>query len=162
MIKSLMIGLWSGATALGGAYLAMMLNTSEPGKNAENKDGPKTIEFIKSDNLSIPIIRSGKVTGYVVTEMSFAVDKAKEGGAEASPAPYLVDAAYRTIYENIVADFEHLKPQDLKDLSDKVKENANKRLGKDTVQDVLISNINFVGRDEIRKNWVKEQQGATH
>ena len=162
MIKSLMIGLWSGAMALGGTYLAMMLNVSDPAKEGEASEGPKTVEFIKSDTLSVPIIRSGKVTGYVVTEMSFAVDKGAEGGAEGNPAAYLVDAAYRTIYENLVADFEHLKPQDLKDLSDKVKETANKRLGKEAVQDVLISNINFVGRDEIRKNWVKEQNNAAH
>lgn len=162
MIKSIGIGLWSGATALGGVYLALMLGGSDGGADGHKaEEGPKTVEFIKSDNLSVPIIRNGAVAGYVVTEMSFAVDKNAGGQESGNTAPYLVDAAYRTIYESISADFAHLKPQDLKELSDKVKETANKRLGHDAVQDVLISNINFVGKEEIRTNWVKDQHNAS-
>lgn len=156
MIKTLLVGIWSGGVALGGAYLATMLNTASPEQKAGD-EGPKTVEFIKSDSMSIPIIREGKVIGYVVTEMSFAVAKSAEGKDEPAPTPFLVDAAFRSIYENISADFGHLKPQDLKALSEQIKKASNERLGKDMVQDVLVSSINFVARDEIRTNWVKQK-----
>ncbi len=158
MIKTLFVGLWSGGVALGAVYLAMMLNAEKPAGGAHGgEEGPQVVEFVKSETMSVPVIRGGKVIGYVVTELSFAVSKSEGGEAEANaPLPYLVDAAYRSIYENVSADFEHLKPQDLKTLSETVKKTANERLGKETVKDVLISNINFVGQDELRTNWVKQ------
>jgi len=156
MIKTLLVGLWAGGVSLGGAYLAMMLNAQGPDK-AESEDGAKVVEFINTESMSIPVIREGKVTGYVVAEMSFAVQKGKEGEEAAAPTPYLVDAAYRTLYQNVAADFEHLKPQDLKELSDQVKKEANARLGEEKVQDVLVSSLNFVARDEIRADWFKKK-----
>lgn len=156
MIKLLIIGLWAGAVALGGVYLSTMLG-KEDAAHAEADGGEKVVEFVNTQSMSIPIIREGKVAGYVVTEMSFAINKPKEGGEEASPMPYLVDAAYRTVFQNISADFSHLKPQDLAELAKTVKTEANQRLGKDAVKDVLISSLNFIGRDEIRADWFKQK-----
>lgn len=157
MIKSLFVGLWSGGVALGAAYLAMYLNAAKPGDTEHASDGPPVVEFIKSDSLSVPVIRDGKVKGYVVSEFSFAVGKAGAGEAETSPMPYLTDAVYRSLYENVTADFEHLKPQDLKQLSQTIKQAANERMGKEMVQDVLVSSMNFVPRGEVRTNWVQKK-----
>jgi hypothetical protein len=156
MIKTLLVGLWAGGVSLGGAYLAMMMNAEGPDK-AESEDGSKVVEFVNTQSMSIPVIRDGKVAGYVVTEMSFAVQKGAEGGEAAAPTPYLIDAAYRTIFENVSADFGHLKPQDLKQLSEQVKKAANARLGEEKVQDVLVSSLNFIARDEIRADWFKKK-----
>jgi hypothetical protein len=157
MIKTLIVGLWAGGVALGGAYLAMMLN-AEGQATADSGNEDKIVEFINTGSMSIPVIRDGKVTGYVVTEMSFAVHKSNEGGEAAAPTPYLVDAAYRMLYQNVAADFSHLKPQDLKEIAEVVKKEANTRLGGDTVQDVLVSSLNFIARDEIRADWFKQKR----
>lgn len=154
MIKTVLVGLWTSGVALAAAYLALMLSAA-PHEKAADGEAEKTVEFIKSDTMSVPVIREGKVMGYVVAELSFAVHRPAEAEG-AGPAPYLVDAAYRTIYENISADFGRLKPQDLKEMSEKIKAEANARLGEDMVQDVLVSSINFVGRDEIRTNWTNQ------
>lgn len=156
MIKLLMVGLWAGGVALGGAYLSTMLGQEDPA-HAASEEGEKTIEYVNTDSLSIPIIRDGKVSGYVVTEMSFAIHKPEQAGEEAGPTPYLIDAAYRTVFQNISADFGHLKPQDLQELAAKVRKEANHRLGKDMVQDVLVSSLNFIARDEIRADWFKQK-----
>jgi len=73
------------------------------------------------------------------------------------PTPYLVDVAYRALYENSAIDFAQLQPQDLTLLAKKIAEGANAKLGGEIVKDVLMNEINYVPRDEVRTNWVRKK-----
>ena len=73
------------------------------------------------------------------------------------PTPYLVDVAFRTLYDSAAVDFSKLRPQDLTSLSKKISQGVNEKLGKEIVKDVLMNEINYVPRDEVRTNWVKKK-----
>jgi hypothetical protein len=90
--------------------------------------------------------------------MSFAVNTGETAKLGFEPTPYLVDTAYRTLYENSVIDFSRLKPQDLSALAKKIVEAANAKLAAEVVKDVLLNEINYVPRDEVRTNWVKNKE----
>jgi hypothetical protein len=150
VIKTLFVGVWVCAVALGSTYLAAHMAAAVPA--GEGAKGAPAVEYIKSEMLSVPVIRGGKVQGYVVTQLSFAVNK----GGEVDPTPYLIDAAFRAFYEAAPADFERLKPQDISEIVTKTRDYANARLGGDIVKDVLVGELNYVGRDDVRTNWVKK------
>jgi hypothetical protein len=57
-----------------------------------------------------------------------------------------------------VIDFSRLKPQDLGALAKKIVEAANAKLAGEVVKDVLLNEINYVPRDEVRTNWVKNKE----
>ena len=85
--------------------------------------------FIKTEMVSVPVIRAGKVQGYVVAQLSFAVNKTATKKLAFEPTPYLVDIAFRALYENSAIDFSQLQPQDLTLLAKKIAEGANAKLG---------------------------------
>lgn len=156
MIKTLLIGLWVCIVALGSSYFFVQMNNSSSA-NVPSEEEVGGVEFIKTDMVSVPIIREGKVEGYLVAQLSFAVNKGKLAKLGFEPAPYLVDVAYRTLYESSAIDFSQLRPQDLTALVKKISEGANAKLGNEIVKDVLVNEINYVPRDEVRTNWVKKK-----
>ncbi|MBZ0260940.1 MAG: hypothetical protein K8F90_10100 [Hyphomicrobiales bacterium] len=156
MIKILLIGLWVCIVALGSSYFFVQMNNSGSA-HAPSDEEVEVVEFIKTDMVSVPVIRGGKVQGYLVAQLSFAVSKAETAKLPFEPAPYLVDVAYRTLYENSIVDFSRLQPQDLTLLARKISEGANAKLGGEVVKDVLMNEINYVPRDEVRTNWVRKK-----
>ena len=99
MIKTLLIGLWVCIVALGSSYFFVQMNNSSSA-HAPSEEEVEVVEFIKTDMVSVPVIRGGKVQGYLVAQLSFAVNKAETAKLPFEPAPYLVDVAYRALYEN--------------------------------------------------------------
>jgi flagellar basal body-associated protein FliL len=157
VIKTLLIGLWVCTVALGSSYFFVKMQSSSSA-HAPSKEEAAAIEFIKTDMVSVPVIKDGKVQGYLVTQLSFAINKVETAKLAFEPTPYLVDIAYRTIYENSVVDFSRLQPQDLSSLVKKIADSANAKLGGEVVKDVLMNEINYVPRDEVRTNWVKKKE----
>ena len=156
MIKTLLIGLWVCVVALGSSYFFVQMNNSSAALVAPTEEA-EVIEFIKTDMVSVPVIRQGKVQGYLVAQLSFAVNKTETKKLAFEPTPYLVDVAYRALYENSAIDFSQLQPQDLTLLAQKILEGANAKLGGEVVKDVLMNEINYVPRDEVRTNWVRKK-----
>jgi hypothetical protein len=156
VIKTLLIGLWVCIVALGSSYFFIQMNNSSSA-HAPYEEEVEVVEFIKTDMVSVPVIRGGKVQGYLVAQLSFAVNKAETAKLPFEPAPYLVDVAYRALYENSIIDFSQLQPQDLTLLARKISEGANAKLGGAVVKDVLMNEINYVPRDEVRTNWVRKK-----
>ena len=157
MIKTLVIGIWICAVALGSTYFFVRMQSTRSA-HEPTKEEVAAIEFIKTDMVSVPVIRTGKVQGYLVTQLSFAVSSSETAKLSFEPTPYLIDTAYRTIYENSAVDFSRLQPQDLGALVKKIVEAANTKLGAEVVKDVLLNEINYVPRDEVRTNWVKKKE----
>ena len=156
MIKTLLIGLWVCVVALGSSYFFVQMNNSSAAHVVPTEEA-EVIEFIKTDMVSVPVIREGKVQGYLVAQLSFAVNKTATKKLAFEPTPYLVDVAYRALYENSAIDFSQLQPQDLTLLAKKIAEGANAKLGGEVVKDVLMNEINYVPRDEVRTNWVRKK-----
>jgi flagellar basal body-associated protein FliL len=156
VIKTLLIGLWVCIVALGSSYFFVQMNNSSAA-HVPSEAEVEVIEFIKTDMVSVPVIREGKVQGYLVAQLSFAVNKTAARKLPFEPTPYLVDVAYRALYENSAIDFSQLQPQDLTLLAKKIAEGANAKLGGEVVKDVLMNEINYVPRDEVRTNWVRKK-----
>ena len=156
MIHTLLIGLWVCVVALGSSYFFVQMNNSSAAHGPSEAEA-EVIEFIKTDMVSVPVIREGKVQGYLVAQLSFAVNKTATKKLAFEPTPYLVDVAYRALYENSAIDFSQLQPQDLTLLAKKILEGANAKLGGEVVKAVLMNEINYVPRDEVRTNWVRKK-----
>jgi flagellar basal body-associated protein FliL len=155
VIKTLIIGLWVCGVALGSSYFFVRMQSNASAHVASAEEAA-VVEFIKTDMVSVPVIRSGKVQGYFVVQLSFAVNKVETAKLAFEPTPYLVDTAYRTLYENAELDFSNIVPQDLSLLAKKIVEVSNTKLGATVVTDVLLNEVNYVPRDEVRTNWVKK------
>lgn len=152
MLKFVLLGVWviiaTAASTFASVYLKPGPETA--GEAAEDQG----VEEIKAEMTSIPMIRGGDVVGYVIIQLSYAADRRVLAEKKLEPGPYLNDAAFRVIFASTDIDFRRLRGSDLDRLTAAVATEANKRIGGELVRHVLIQQLNFVRKEDIRTNWI--------
>lgn len=155
-MKLVLTGIWVALVTAAAAYFSAGFMAQTPGDAAANKDTPE-LEQVQTEMTSVPMLRGGEVLGYVILQLNYAVDKAKLEELHVEPAPYLTDAAFRAVFQSPEADFTRLRSSDIDALTAAIKMEANKRLGGEVVHEVLLQQLNFVRRDDVRTHWIKEK-----
>lgn len=150
MIKLVLVGSWicavTLASALGGvSWKAGALPTLEDNGMFDG------VVMVKTRLISVPVVADGAVQGYVVTQLAFAVNSNVLNRLSIRPDLILVDEAIRTIYAGGDIDFRRMTRQDLPALTQTMAENANARFGVKLVNEVLVQELNYVPKDEVRK-----------
>ena len=154
----MLIGVWVILVTAGATFASSYLGGSALDSSAETED--LGVEELTSELTSVPIIRGGDVSGYVIMQFSFAADRALLGDSKLDPMPYIKDAVFRVAFTNSEIDFRHLRTGDLDRLTDSIATEANRRLGANIVRQVLFQQLNFVKREDIRTNWIGGESGA--
>lgn len=152
MIKHLIIGFCAVIVSLGSMVISAHLFAAggEPQPSAENR----ATEDIKSGVISVPVIKSGTIRGYVIAEFLCVIDT--ERAAKRPVVAYLADEVFRRIFNNEAADFARVELIDVPKLVAAMRESLNQRLGGEVVTDVLVQQFEYISkqeiRDQIRKN----------
>lgn len=148
MIRFLIVGIWASIVTLGAAYGALKWKQSSGEQVAE--EASKTIEEFRTKAINVPIIGGGTIQGYMVAQFVFTVDAEAIKKLNINPEVYVLDEAFKTIYAGEQVNFQNLKKQDLPVLAKKLGENVNKRLGTAVVQDVLIEQLSYIPKKDLR------------
>ncbi len=149
MMRLLIAGVWASLVALGSAYAVITLQQGAESVSADGKP-QRELEQIKTKTLSVPVIAEGKVQGYVVAEFLFTVDRGAASGLPEPLESFLSDGAFRSLYAGEKLNFGSLKKQDLDALGRTIAETVNARVNAPLVDSVLIQNLSYVSKDEIR------------
>jgi hypothetical protein len=148
MIKLLATGIWVSMLTLGATF--GMLQWQKQAETGKAGEGDKKIQEMRTKAINVPIIGNGQIQGYMVAQFVFTVDANVLKDVPISPEVYLLDEAFKTIYAGEQVNFQNMKKQDLPVLAKKLGENVNKRLGVDMVQDVLIDQLSYIPKKEVR------------
>ena len=155
MLKLVLLGVWviivTAASTFGSVY---MRPSGEIGENSSPED--EGVEEIRTEMTSVPMIRGGDVVGYIIVQLSFEADRRVLAEKKLEPGPYLNDAVFRVIFSSTDIDFQRLRAKDLDRLTLAVATEANKRIGAELVRHVLIQQLNFVRKEDIRTNWISK------
>jgi hypothetical protein len=141
MIKIILIGFWACLTTLATGYAVNHFRESAakaPAASMAQRESKKTKE------ISVPKIRDGAVKGYIVAQLSYVVDTE---AAKKSPVPaeaFVVDEAFRYIYDDTTIDFDHLEAFDLGKMTKALIKNVNVRMNAEIVVDVGIQEMTFL------------------
>ena len=149
MIKLILSTVWICIITLVSSYTAASW-TSRGTVAPTGDEGLTGLNYTKTELINVPIIADGGVKGYVVAQFVYTADAASLKQLSVPPDAFILDEAFRTIYDDDRIDFDHLDRFDLASLTTKLKEDANKRFGMDLLQDVLVQQFTFVTKDEVR------------
>ncbi len=153
MLKFVLLGVWVIVATAASTFASVYLKPG-PEASGDAVPGDQGVEELKAEMTSIPMIRGGDVVGYVILQLSFGVDRRVLSEVKLEPGPYLNDAAFRVIFASTDIDFRRLRGSDLDRLTEAVAAEANKRIGAHLVRHVLIQQLNFVRKEDIRTNWI--------
>lgn len=158
MLRMVLLGIWVIVATLAATYGAVLMNQAQNQPEEAPAEEPVT-EEVKTEMTSIPMIRNGEVVGYVIIQMSFQADQAMLKALHLEPQPYLIDAAIRVIFSSTDIDFRRLRGSDIDRLTTEIARESNARIGHELVRAVLLQQLNFVAKDDIRTNWIKKGDG---
>jgi hypothetical protein len=120
-------------------------------KNASDELSSASLEYRKSKELTIPKIAEGQIQGYIILQLSYAVDNSVQKNSSAPPDSFLLDEAYQYVYNDDGLDFNNIKKYDLAKLKATVMKNVNARMGANVVKDVMIQEFNYLSHTDLKK-----------
>jgi hypothetical protein len=152
MIKPLLLGIWLCGVTLGAAYGIMTWQKQQRAAAEAVKTEAPVLEQMQTKVINVPIIADGAVQGYVLAQFTFTVEANKLKELSTKPDLILVDEAFKLIYAGEAVDFRRLRRADVDALSKILLANVNKRFGQALVHDVLVQQLNYLPRDQLRGN----------
>ncbi|MBU4528949.1 MAG: hypothetical protein KUA43_08235 [Hoeflea sp.] len=151
MIKLLVTGVWICGVALASVYFSVQT------ANQKEEVVPEPamfggLETLRGEITSIPVISDGEVQGYFLTRLSYTVE-AEKVKKLTIPVPDLVtDALYTALVGEQVIDVSGDSKFDLEAFKSQVKDTLNGRLGEIVFHDVIVEQIDYLSKADIRSN----------
>ena len=150
IVKTGGAGILAIAAALGAGYYAISASGADAGaKPADNFIG---VDYVKIPSFAVPVIQNGLMEGYIVTEWVFTIDAKTKAALTVPPEIFIREDAFRSIYGEVVVDFDNLDRVDLVALAETIRTNVNKRLGTEAITSALVQKFDFIASDKVRDN----------
>lgn len=147
----LLAGLWVCLVALGSSFGAMQwkIRQVEP-PAAEAKTLKKAGELRKLKSITVPLVASGQVQGYLVAQFSFMMEADSGKVFDTQPDLFVADEAFRLLYADEKLDYKNLDRFDIPRFAATVRANVNARLKAEVVADILVQEFNFISAADVR------------
>ena len=147
-MKVLVTGLWICAVTIASCYGAVTWGGGLFAKKTEAY--LEGLQYQKLAPINIPMIAEGRVQGYVIAVLVFTADARLMHTLPVPPNAFVVDEAFRQIYADPSLDFRKLAKYDITRRLAEVRSAVNGRLDAEVVKDVLVDEMNFVPKREVR------------
>jgi hypothetical protein len=158
LIKFIAAAIWICVVTIG----AVVYSFQTSGANAEAK-GPALfggLDYVKTDVISVPILRNSRIDGYFLARLVYVVDPAKLKLLTVPAEAILVDEVYSYLYSNPQLDFSVNKTLDLEMFRAGIRDAINARVQDALIDDILVEQIDFLSKDDIRDNSVRRRTKA--
>jgi hypothetical protein len=121
------------------------------------------LDYVKTDIVSVPVLHEGQVRGYFLTRLVYTVEPEKMAKLSVPAEALIVDQVYSYVYGNPDLDFINHDTLDLDIFRAGIRSKINEKVGEDLIHDVLVEQVDFLSKDEIRDNTIRRrmQAGAT-
>lgn len=157
MIKIILAGIWACLVTMGASYAAVYWQAGsttaqhEPDKGHGHGDGHGGgLETVRTRMVSVPVIRSGAIQGYVLAQFSFTAQGKALKQLPMKADVVVLDEAFKAIYSDDAFDFRNMKQHDLSGLAKRIVESSNKRFAAQIIEDVFFQEFSYVTKDGTR------------
>jgi hypothetical protein len=159
VIKFIVAAIWICGVTVG----SMMFAFSSVQKDAGEEAAPATyfggIDYVKTDTLSIPIVHEAAVQGYFIARFIYTAEQKRLAAMTVPAESILVDEVFTYLYSNPLIDFTDTAKIDIDAFRAGLREAMNKRLGEELIKDVLIEQVDYLSKQEIRDNALRRRAG---
>lgn len=157
MIKFVAAAIWICAATLGAVFFAFQSGE----KSAQAATAEPTVmgglDYVKTEVISVPMIRDASVEGYFLSRLVYTVDP-KDMKKLVIPADALItDVVYSYVYGSPQLDFSKTDKLDLDAFRAGIRKAINDKVGQDLVKDVMIEQIDYLTKADIRANTAKRR-----
>lgn len=159
MIRFIAAALWICAVTIGAMFYSFhsasaKLNAPEPPPLLGGLD------HIKTDIVSVPVLSEGQIDGYFLTRLVYTIEPEKAARLSVPAEALIVDQVYSYVYGNPDLDFASHETLDLDAFRAGIRKKINDKIGEELIHDVLVEQVDFLTKDEIRDNTIRRRMQA--
>lgn len=156
MIKMIAAGIWICIATLGAVFYAFQVSEAKT-EAAATGTGLGGLDYIKADIISVPLLTRDGVDGYFLARLVYTVE-AERAKTLSIPAESLIaDEVYTFLYANKQIDFAERANFDLDAFRGGIRDSVNRRVGEELVREVIVEQIDFLSKAEIRDDAVRQR-----
>ena len=151
MLKLLLTGLWVCVVTLGAVYFSVQMSAA-PAPVDEEAARRDMLELVRGESITVPLIDNGAITGYFLGRVSFMMDKEKVRSAQLPMTELMTDQLFTLLVGNKMVDLGNPGAFDLETFRSRIKEDMNRKLGDTLVAEVLVEQLDYLSKEDIRNN----------
>jgi hypothetical protein len=159
MIKFIAAAIWICIATVGAVFYSFQA----AGARGDG-DPPKPmlggLDYVKTEIISVPLLRDSRISGYFLTKLVYTVEPAQLKKLSIPAEALITDQVYSYLYANPQIDFTQEATLDLAAFRKNIRDTINARVGAELVHEVLIDQVDFLSKDEIRDNALRRKSSA--
>ncbi|GAA4119445.1 hypothetical protein ACFFTN_23985 [Aminobacter aganoensis] len=159
VIKFIAAALWIVAVTLGAVFYSFQAAANLPAVD-EKKPLLGGLDYVKTDVISVPLLKGERVEGYFLTRLVYTVEPKQVAKMSVPMDALLVDQVYSYLYGNPQIDFTQYDKLDLDGFRNGLRDSINARIGEKLVHEVMVEQIDFLTPDDVRDNAVRRRSAA--
>lgn len=156
MVKFIFVALWISAATLGAVLYSFQLSLAR----TEAEPPPPFfggLDYVRTSVLSVPVVKNGQVSGYFLTRLVYTVEPEQLKALSIPAEAIIVDELHSYLYGNPQVDFSDREKIDLDAFRNGIRDAVNKRVGEQLVHEVLIEQLDYLSKAEIRDNAIRRR-----
>jgi hypothetical protein len=159
MIKFIAAAIWICIATVGAVFYSFQ---AAGARGADQPPKPMLggLDYVKTDIISVPLIRNSAVEGYLLTKLVYTVEPEELKKLSIPAEALITDQVYSYLYMNPQIDFTKDSTLDVDAFRKNIRDSINARVGENLVHEVLIDQVDFLSKDDIRNNSIRRKKGA--
>jgi hypothetical protein len=147
MIKFIAAALWLCAVTVGAIFFSFYQASQKSAAAETAAPFFGGLDYVRADLISVPYIRNARVDGYVLAQLVYTAEPKELRKLSIPIQNLLTDQAYSAIYADPAFD---LAKFDLEGFKAGLRDSINKRVGSQLIHEVLIEQIDYLPKSDIR------------
>jgi len=149
MIKVIVIGGWLLIVAFGTVMLGHAMRGSAPTDMDTAEQETLELEQQSLELISIPVMVSGRVDGYVLVKLAYVVEKDGHHLPHLQLAPFISDEIYRQFF-GAYSDASQIERIKIDDIREQIMTAINQRFEQPVLKDIMLEQFNYITADQVR------------
>lgn len=150
MTRLILAGFWICLVTLATGYFAIDRFAGQARADSDAADYFQGIAYEKTRPITVPIIAGGAVEGYVVAQFVYTAETRVLRDLVVPPDSFIADEAFHHIFTASDIDFRNLRAFDSRAFLAAIVERVNRRLDAPIVRELLVEELNFVDKAQLR------------
>lgn len=152
MIRLVATAVWVCLVTLGSVYASIEFAKTSEDEAETPADFLGGLDYVRGDVVSVPVISQGEVKGYFLARLVFTAEPEKLKQLSIEPQMLITDALYTHLVGNDAIDFSTMEEFDLQAFRNGVRDALNTRIGEKVFHDIIIEQVDYLSKDEVRAN----------
>lgn len=160
MLKLAAAAIWISAVTAGSVYMSLQWpqGTDEEVEQHRVLGG---LDYVRSDIVSVPVLRRGDVEGYFLARLVYTALPADMNRIRLPIEALLSDEVYSYLYDNPQIDFTDRDAIDVDGFRTGLRDSVNERVGFRLIHEVLIEQMDYLRKNEVQASSIRGRVQAS-